>query len=182
MQNPKFLQICPPKLQKLAAKKCYYTIVAPKIVKPNSDFAVNLTIHSASTLNLTSESEDATVVRVSIEDEDVYNGFKIHRDITMKPNETEVVTIPVDNLLLDRNYMLIVRGLSGISMEHQSSLELLTKTYAILIQTDKALYKPKDSIKFRVLVLDDELKAASINEKELCICLIVSLVPFFFIR
>lgn len=173
MQNPPYLQICPSfrfdRFAIRAAEKFYYTIVAPKSVRQNSDFTFNLTVHDA-----TCEFIDETVVRISIEDEDDYSGFKVHRDITMKPSETEVITIPIGDISLERNYKLAVQSVSGIPIKHEASLELLTQIHAIFIQTDKALYKPKDSIKYRVLVLDDELKAASIDEKKMSICLIVS--------
>lgn len=152
-----------------SAEKFYYTILAPKGIRPNSDFTLNLTIHDAKC-----DFDEAIVVRISIEDEDDETGFKMHRDVTMKPNETEIVTISVGDLSLEHNYKLVVKGISGITLEREASLDLQTQTHTILIQTDKAIYKPNDCIKYRVLVLDCELKAAAINNSELSICFTVS--------
>lgn len=150
-------------------EKFYYTIVAPKSFRSNSDFTLNLTVHDAKC-----DLDEAIVVRVSIEDEDNVNGFKIHQDVTMKLNETEIVTISIGDISIDHNYKLIVKGISGVILEREASLDLQTQTHTILIQTDKAIYKPNDCIKYRVLVLDCELKAAAINNSELSICFTVS--------
>lgn len=155
-------------------EKFYYTILAPKSFRPNSDFTLNLTVHDAHC-----EFDEALVVRVSIEDEDNEAGFKIHRDVTIKPNQTEIVTISVGDISIEPNYKLVVKGISGITLEREASLDLQTQTHTILIQTDKAIYKPNDCIKYRVLVLDCELKAATINNSELSICFTVSRVLFF---
>lgn len=151
-------------------EKFYYTILAPKCFRPNSDFIFNFTIHDANC-----ECNEAIIVRVSIQDEDDDNGFEIHQDVTMKPNATESVKIPVGNISLDSNYKLVVKGMAGITLEREASLDLQTQTHTILIQTDKAIYKPKDCIKFRVLVLDSELKAAAVNINELNIQIAVSI-------
>lgn len=143
-------------------EKFFYTILAPKKIRPNSDFTVNLTIHDANC-----ELNEPIVVRISIQDEDNDNGFQIHHDVTMKPNATEAVKIPVGDISLDNNYKLVVKGISGITLEREADLDLQTQTHAFLIQTDKAIYKPNDCIRFRVLVLDSELRAAPINNNEL---------------
>lgn len=147
----------------------YYTIVAPKNVRPNSDFTFNFTIHDAKC-----EFTEAVVVRVSIEDDKDEAGTKIQQDFTMKPNVTEVVSIPVGDVPIDRDYKLVVKGISGITIEREVSLGLQMQTHAILIQTDKAIYKPSDCIKFRILVLDSELRAAAVNNNELSIDFTVS--------
>lgn len=152
-----------------ADEKFYYTILAPKKFRPNSDFIANLTIHDANC-----ELNEPIVVRISIQDEDNDNGYQIHHDVTMKPNATELVKIPVGNVSLDNNYKLVVKGMSGITLEREADLDLQTQTHTILIQTDKAIYKPNDCIRFRVLVLDSELKAAPINNNELNIQIAVS--------
>lgn len=150
-------------------EKFYYTILAPKSFRPNSDFSFNLTIHDANC-----EFDEPIVVRVSIQDEDNDDGFEIHQDVTMKPNATELIKIPVGDISIKTNYKLVVKGISGVTLEREASLDLQTQTHSILIQTDKAIYKPKDCVRFRVLVLNSELKAATINNNELNIQIAVS--------
>lgn len=152
-----------------AEEKFYYTILAPKSFRPNSDFILNLTIHDANC-----EFNEPIVVRASIQDEDRDDGFEIHRDVTMKPNATEVVKIPIGAVSLNNSYKLVVKGISGITLEREASLDIQTQMHTILIQTDKAIYKRNDCIRFRVLVLNSELKAAAINNNELNIQIAVS--------
>lgn len=158
------------------AERFYYTIVAPKSFRANSEFILNLTIH-----DLKEEFDEPIVVRVSIEDEDDEAGQNFHRDVTMKPNVTEIVSVPVGDVSLDCNFKLVVKGISGITLEREASLDLQQQTHSILIQTDKAIYKPMDCIKFRVLVLDSELKAAAIEKNELKIGFAVSCCCFLFV-
>lgn len=153
----------------LSQQKFYYTINAPKKIRSNSNYTLNLTIHD------TEESiTEPIVVRVSIEDEDKDDGVKIQQDVTMKPNATEVASIPVGDLPIDCNYKLVVQGISGVVLKNEADLDLQIQTHTILIQTDKAIYKPNDCIKYRVLVLDSELKAAPIDQNELSISVAVS--------
>lgn len=154
---------------KKSAEKLYYTILAPKSFRANSEFTLNITVHDE-----TGQLSEAAMLRASIEDNHSHPEFKVHRDITVKPNVTQVVTIPIGNVPIDGNYKLVLKGISGIKLERESVLDLLTKTHAILIQTDKALYKPSDCMKFRVLALNSEMKAAAINKNELSITISVS--------
>lgn len=153
-----------------SSEKFYYTILAPKIFRANADFTLNITIHDEN-----GKFNEAIVVRASIEDTQSKPEFKVHRDVTVKPNVTEVISIPIGNVSTDGIYKLIIKGISGIELECESFLDLQTKTHMILIQTDKAIYKPNDCIKFRILALNSELKAAAVNKNELNISFAVSL-------
>lgn len=146
----------------------FYSIVAPKTIQGNTDYTISLTIHDG-------DIKEPVVFRISIEDEDNgENGLKIFRDVTLTANTTEFVTIPIGDLSLDSKYKLTVKGISGIALEKICSLESQTRSNLILIQTDKAIYKPNDCIKFRIIVLDEELKATQIEKKELNISINVS--------
>jgi CD109 antigen len=60
-------------------------------------------------------------------------------------------------------YNIQVLGLTGIQFNETASLTLNSKKSTILIQTDKAMYKPGDRIQFRVLVVDSEMKPLNLN-------------------
>lgn len=98
--------------------KFYYTILAPKIIIPNCDFTFSLSIH-----NTNSELDEDVVVRISIEDEYDENGFKIHRDIKMRPYETIVDSIPVGEISRDTDCILCIKGISGITIEPSLSIQ-----------------------------------------------------------
>lgn len=152
-----------------SSKKFNYTILAPENFRANTDYKFTLSIHDAEY-----KSGQVFLVRVSIEDNDNATKFQINRHIAMNPNVTEVVSIPIGNVPVNRNYKLVVKGVSGIDMEHSACLHLQTQSHLIFVQTDRGIYKPNDCVKFRVLVLDWELKAAPIEKNELQICITVS--------
>lgn len=149
--------------------KFYYTIVAPDVFCSNSDYKLSLTIHDSNCV-----FDEQIVVRISIEETNNPDGFKVHQDVEMKPNETVIATIPIGDIPTGCRYVLIVKNVSGIELEYKESLVLETMAFTILIQTDKAVYKPNDCIKYRVLVLDNELKAVTIRHEELNIRFVVS--------
>ncbi|XP_031637598.1 pregnancy zone protein-like, partial [Contarinia nasturtii] len=155
-------QNCPD--DRIAIIKYYYTIIASKKIRGNSNYALNLSIHDTKC-----DFDEPVVVRVSIEDGNDRNGYKIHRDVTIKAKTTEIVSIPIGDLSPEADCKLVVIGITGVTMRHEVELDLQTQTHTILIQTDKAIYKPNDCIKFRVLVLNSELKAATIDQNELII-------------
>lgn len=148
-----------------------YTIVSPANIRANRDYKFNLTIHDSKT-----NFNEAVVVRASIVDDS--NKVIIHRNFAMNPNVTEFVSMPVGDLPIGRGYKFVIKGVLGTNMEHQAKLHLQTQRRIIFIQTDKALYKPNDCIRFRVLVLDLDLKAAVVENNELKINIFVG---FFFI-
>lgn len=80
------------------------------------------------------------------------------KDVMINPNSTNIVTLRINDLDATKRHNLIARGLSGINLTEISDLEIVSKNVSIFIQTDKAIYKPTEWIKFRILVLDNELK------------------------
>lgn len=59
--------------------------------------------------------------------------------------------------------------LSGENFEQIVELELSTKKNIVIVQTDKAIYKPTDKVQFRVLVLDSELRSSEPKKVEVFI-------------
>jgi CD109 antigen len=56
------------------------------------------------------------------------------------------------------NYNVSVRGTGGLEFQNTTELSYVHKSYSVLIQTDKAIYKPGDTIQFRCLALNKHLK------------------------
>lgn len=153
-----------------------YTIIAPFNFRANDDYTFSLTVH-----DLESKFDEEVIVRASIEDQHTNHLDKvnIHRCITVNPNVTEMISIPVGDLPVGRKYKFVVKGISGTNMEHHAELHFQTQRRMVFIQTDKALYKPNDCVKFRVLVFDLELRAALIENNELKIDIFVSFSLIF---
>lgn len=148
----------------------FYTIAAPKSFRPFSVFNVAVTLNDPE--NVLNES---ITFRVHIEDaEDERNYVNEHRS-EVKPNSTEVIPIHIEELALSSEYKLVVMALSEtVKFRHEAPLILQSKTHAILVQTDKVKYKPKDIVQFRVLVLDAQLKAAALPWEKLNVHVVVS--------
>uniref|UniRef100_A0A182NGI1 TEP1-F n=1 Tax=Anopheles dirus TaxID=7168 RepID=A0A182NGI1_9DIPT len=53
---------------------------------------------------------------------------------------------------------LTIDGIDGFSFHQEVELEHRSRSISGLIQTDKPMYKPSDMVRFRVIVLDAELK------------------------
>lgn len=77
------------------------------------------------------------------------------------------MSLQIGDLDLTKCYKFVAEGLSGVIFKDESTLEIETKTVSIFIQTDKAIYKPGDSIKFRILILDQKLKPVSLTPENL---------------
>lgn len=61
------------------------------------------------------------------------------------------------------SYNLNAEGLSGLIFHNTTDLDFNSKSFSVLVQTDKAIYKPGDTIRFRVLVLDANTKPYAFN-------------------
>lgn len=69
-----------------------------------------------------------------------------------------MIVLPVEELTVNNNLKFMAEGLSGIIFKNFTLLNVESKNCSIFIQSDKAIYKPGETIKFRVLVLDFNLK------------------------
>lgn len=98
-------------------------------------------------------------MRFSIEDGAQYRNEKT---TTLSSNQSELITIHIDALDVSKGYKLVAEGLSGLHFRNESQLRVQSKNVSIFIQTDKAIYKPSEAIKFRILVLDDKLKPVTL--------------------
>lgn len=61
------------------------------------------------------------------------------------------------------NYKFVAEGQTGVTFSNEISIDLPSKNQSVFIQTDKAMYKPGDKVKFRVLVLDSGTKPATVS-------------------
>ena len=62
-------------------------------------------------------------------------------------------------------YNLTLVGKEQLSGINESfPIEYIYKRFIIMVQTDKAIYRPGDDVKIRILILNDELKAVDVKE------------------
>lgn len=86
---------------------------------------------------------------------------EIVREVTVEPWTTELVEFETSSFESKPNsfYRLIADGIGKIEFHNETDLALSEKYFSFLTQTDKALYKPGDLVRFRVLVVDKETRA-----------------------
>lgn len=56
------------------------------------------------------------------------------------------------------DYKLSVNCIRGLNFYQTVTLSMNTRNVSVIVQTEKAIYKPSDTVQFRVLVLDENLK------------------------
>lgn len=129
-----------------------------------------MTLFDCNQNSLASSNSTATI-RIGIED--YFTNYKKQREITLQPNKTQLVALELNNIKYYRTYQFVAEGLSGLKFKQNITLKTETKNISLLIQTDKAIYKPADIIKFRVLVLDQKLRPAVLDGKSLSVYVLV---------
>lgn len=78
--------------------------------------------------------------------------------VDINTSGTELVELHIDDLDIRNGYKFVAEGLSGLKFKNESTLRVESKNVSIFIQTDKGVYKPGETIRFRVIVLDSQLK------------------------
>lgn len=129
--------------------------MASENIRPQSDYRVSVSIHN--------QTEPVTI-KLSIEDEDDVISTK---EITLSSDETKLVELPVEDLAVNNIFKFTAEGVAGMIFKNFTILNVESKNCSVFIQSDKAIYKPGETIKFRILVLDFKLKPFELEEIEL---------------
>lgn len=70
---------------------------------------------------------------------------------------TKIATFQLGELNATATYRFKAEALNGMKFSHNQTLVVDKKVLSIFIQTDKGIYKPEEKIRFRVIVLDNNL-------------------------
>lgn len=103
-------------------------------------------------------------VKLSVKDDKSYEKFT---EVTLVNNQTRLAVIHLDAFAVNGNYKFVAEGLSGLIFKDATSLNVESKNCSIFIQTDKALYKPGEAIRFRVIVLNFRLQPIDLESGQL---------------
>ncbi|XP_058450670.1 thioester-containing protein 1 allele R1-like isoform X2 [Malaya genurostris] len=125
----------------------FYSIVASNQLRPNSEYHVsvsNLDIQTPVRFRITLNN-NSTGIPIAVE------------DVTLGSGESRLIPLSIGDIA-QGDYGLMAEGLSGILFKNYSTLSYQPKSFSIFVQTDKAIYKPGDNVRFRVLVLDPNTK------------------------
>nr|XP_029708913.1 CD109 antigen-like isoform X3 [Aedes albopictus] len=125
----------------------YYTVVGSKLLRPNSEYHV-----SVSNLNVREP------VRFRITLNNTQTGTPLaSEDLSLGQGESRLIPFSIGDIT-EGDYSLTAEGLSGFVFKNETSLTFQPKSFSVFVQTDKAVYKPGDTVRFRVLVLDPNTK------------------------
>lgn len=132
----------------------FYTIVASENIRPNSNYTVSVSIH---------ERLEPTTLKLSIEDDDE---IIADDEITFMSTGTEIRQLEIDDISVNHNFRFVAKGTAGLIFKDESILNVESKNCSIFIQTDKSIYKPSETIRIRILVLDFDFKPHQLDEAE----------------
>ncbi|XP_050529257.1 CD109 antigen-like isoform X2 [Daktulosphaira vitifoliae] len=127
----------------------FYTIVAPKVLRPNSDYHVAVNVQGTTSVT-------SVVIDVSGKPDSGGN-FKATQFVKVDPYTTRIVRLEISDVG-PGSYNLTARGSGGLEFVNSTALEYIHKSYSVFIQTDKAIYKPGHKVQFRAIVLNSHLK------------------------
>ncbi|XP_055642240.1 thioester-containing protein 1 allele R1-like [Toxorhynchites rutilus septentrionalis] len=123
-----------------------YVILAPNYIQERQPYHL-----SVSTFN----SDVPSKLQISVQGfSEADETLKIENQLQLAANVTQLVKL--NTAYLDPGaYTLRV---SGADLDREFPLSFLDETYVVLIQTDKPLYRPGNTVKFRILVLNQTTK------------------------
>ncbi|XP_012262615.2 CD109 antigen-like isoform X2 [Athalia rosae] len=132
----------------------YYTVVGPKIVRPNSEYHVAI-----STTAISAPSIIYVELNGELESGDLFN---VSQTVTVEPYQNRIIKLEIGDTI-PGIYTLVAQGISGIKFYNSTELRYIHKSYSIFIQTDRAVYKPGSKVLFRTIVLDSRLRPTISN-------------------
>ncbi|XP_054003817.1 CD109 antigen-like isoform X1 [Hylaeus anthracinus] len=127
----------------------YYSIIAPKVVRPDSEYHV-----AVSTTGVSTTSTIYIELNGLFDNGETFNVSQVTR---VQPYSTRILRLEIGDIVPGR-YQLIARGLSGIDFSTSKPIEYIHKSYSVFIQTDRAIYKPGNKVMFRCVLLNSRLR------------------------
>uniref|UniRef100_A0A182W9G4 TEP1-F n=1 Tax=Anopheles minimus TaxID=112268 RepID=A0A182W9G4_9DIPT len=84
--------------------------------------------------------------------------FTIEKLVDVRRYMSRIVSFEVPTISPPASIKMVIDGRRGYKFHEEENLVLLSKSISGLIQLDKPVYKPGDTVQFRVIVLDNQLK------------------------
>ncbi|KAK8751557.1 hypothetical protein OTU49_009101 [Cherax quadricarinatus] len=132
-----------------AAGQGTYSVISSRVVRPNRDYHVVVSTHGTT---------EAVKINVEVGGKQDAGGVILNRQLAdLAPDSTQVLKFQIGELG-PGDYNLTVSGSGGLTFYNTTSLEYVHKSYSVFIQTDKSVYKPGDTLRFRVVVVNPMLR------------------------
>uniref|UniRef100_A0A1Q3FP24 CD109 antigen n=1 Tax=Culex tarsalis TaxID=7177 RepID=A0A1Q3FP24_CULTA len=134
-------------LVSMCSAEGFYSVVASNLLRPNSEYHV-----SVNNFNI----PDTVRFRITLNNTDT--GVPVaSEDVSLGPGESRLIPFSIGDIP-QAEYGLTAEGLSGFTFRNETKVMFQAKSFSVFVQTDKAIYKPGDTVRFRVLVLDPNTK------------------------
>ncbi|XP_052795659.1 CD109 antigen-like isoform X2 [Mya arenaria] len=78
--------------------------------------------------------------------------------VILSDTNSQTILLPIPETLQEGRYQLRIRGTGGLQFDNTTSLEYDAKSLSIFVQTNKAIYKPGQTVHFRVFGVTSELR------------------------
>lgn len=125
-------------------------VVGPTFVRSNQEYKLAIA-------NFNRANKISLVVQLEGSSNNGTNILNITKSVEVRPNTNRFEYFSLPHLV-EGNYRIIIDGQGGFNFYEYADLVLQNKSISGLIQLDKPVYKPGDTVHFRVVVLDIELK------------------------
>ncbi len=140
------------------AAKPTYTVIAPNVVRPNTDFFVAVSAYDLPGGGSVEQDVELTIRGRS----DAGQTIAIRQGTTVASERTQVVRLRIGDLGRG-SYTLTARGSRPIPFDQTQELAYVHKGYSVFIQTDKAIYRPGNAVKFRTVVVGPDLRPSVVG-------------------
>lgn len=126
-----------------------YCVIAPKTLRPQSTYVISVTTYQPTT--------DTFKFLAMLQDKDgrilVTTG-----NVELQTGNARMVSLKIPDEVPENQYTLFVSGRDGVEFNQNYSVSVSKKTLSLFIQTDKAMYKPGQTVLFRAIAVYPDLK------------------------
>lgn len=134
--------------------------MASQFIRLHSSYFVSINLHDA---------DETTVFRVRIEGADNSTFRTMVQTVTLAPYSSRTIHFETGTMEPVRpKYRLVVSAESRECDEYfqdETFVWLIEKTASIHVQTDRSVYRLGDTVRFRVVLLDVDLKPVSVRQE-----------------
>lgn len=150
-----------------AASKANYTIVCSRVVQPGRDFHIGVALLTGRGI----QTVTATIGTVSKREN--YDELSVETNWQQGDNVGDVTSVDLTmeitgspnnyDQIGSYNLTVVIQDTQGSTYSNSTTISLSESPVVSLIQTDKAIYKPGQLVKFRIVNLDETLKPVPVN-------------------
>nr|BAR45605.1 thioester-containing protein [Ammothea sp. RS-2014] len=120
----------------------YYTVVAPKVLRPDTRYHIGVSIYNTT-----------STVHVAVQ---LTGNLRVSSELDVRGGDTGLVTFQIGNWSAGV-YKLEVVGSRGLDFRNSTEIKFVARSLNVFIQTDKSVYRSSQKVQFRAIILDKSL-------------------------